>query len=294
MRSAKPRQVIDAVKARMDSLEPSLGGVTFRVVYDRTQLINETIATLTEALQAEVIITVVVVVYSCCTSGQCRGSGDTANRRVNDLCRHAVFSIDANIMSLAGIAISIGEIIDLSIIVSENIYRHLADWEADGAPGGRRRRQAIIVEATHEVAPAVMTAVSTTIVSFLPVIFLVGRDYRLFAPLAYTKSFAMVAALIVAILLVPMLARLFLRSNPTSRSTSLAYGGGLAVILATLAGAVWFEAISHWIALPRLGIVLFSGLLGFVIGYLLGRNGMRPIEQNPTSQLIHWLYEPIL
>ncbi|MBX3422307.1 MAG: efflux RND transporter permease subunit [Pirellulaceae bacterium] len=290
-----PRHVIDAVKERMASLEPSLGGVTFRVVYDRTQLINETIATLTEALQAEIIITVVVVLLFLLHIRASIVVAVTLPIAVlMTFVAMRVFGIDANIMSLAGIAISIGEIIDLSIIVSENIYRHLADWEAEGAPGGQRRRQAIIVEATHEVAPAVMTAISTTIVSFLPVFFLVGRDYRLFAPLAYTKSFAMVAALIVAVLLVPMLARLLLRSKPISRFTSLVVGSGLAVIFAALAGVVWFEAIGHWIALSRVWLTLLAGLVGFAVGYMLGRERLRPIEENPVSQLIHWIYEPLL
>src|SRR5690606_16938445 len=137
--------------------------------------------------------------------------------------------------------ISIGEVIDLSIIVAENIYRHLANWESEGAPGGERRREQIIVEAAHEVAPAVVTAVSTTVVSFLPVFFLAGRDYKLFAPLAYTKTFAMVAALLLAILFVPLLCRLLLKSAQRSWVTSVAFSIGLAIIFAALAGFVWFD-----------------------------------------------------
>jgi copper/silver efflux system protein len=290
-----PRKVIDAVKSRMASLEPSLGGVTFEVVYDRTELINETIATLTEALQGEVIITVVVVLLFLL---HIRGSIVVAVTLpiavLMTFVAMRVFEIDANIMSLAGIAISIGEIIDLSIIVSENIYRHLADWETAGSPGGPHRRQAIIVEATHEVAPAVMTAVSTTIVSFLPVFFLVGRDYRLFAPLAYTKSLAMVAALIVAIFLVPMLARLLLRSDPKSRLTSIAMGLAIAAIFSVLAGFVWYDKIYQQIAWSRVWIATVAGLIGFAAGYMLGRERLRPIEENPVSRLIHWVYEPAL
>ena len=290
-----PRQVIDAVKERMSSLEPSLGGVTFQVVYDRTHLINETIATLTESLQAEIVITIVVVMLFLL---HIRGSIVVAVTLpmavLMTFVAMRVFGIDANIMSLAGIVISIGEIIDLSIIVSENIYRHLADWEAEGAPGGPKRRQAIIVTAAHEVAPAVMTAVATTIVSFLPVFFLIGRDYRLFAPLAYTKSFAMVSALMVAVLLVPMLARLLLRSNPKSRPMSVGLGIGTAAVFATLAGFVWFDAIQNWITLQRHWTMLIAGLLGFAVGYLMGRERLRPIEDNPVSRLIHWIYEPTL
>lgn len=99
------------------------------------------------------------------------------------------FDIDANIMSLAGIAIAIGEVADLGIIISENVYQHLVEWEASqtgndqasaGTAGQRdaRSRPEVIIDATYEVAPAVMTGVSTTIVSFLPVFFLTGRCRR--------------------------------------------------------------------------------------------------------------------
>ncbi len=114
-------------------------------------------------------------------------------------------------MSLAGIAIAIGTMVDMGIIVSENIYQHLADWEKEGSPGGSQQRSQVISQAAAEVAPAVVTAVMTTIVSFLPVFFLTGRDYKLFSPLAWTKTFAIASALVVAITLVPALCRLLLQ-----------------------------------------------------------------------------------
>ncbi len=145
-----------------------------------------------------------------------------------------------NLMSLAGIAIAIGTMVDMGIIVSENIYQHLADWKkgvGSGESGAGRlhqspslptptsstpnsstkKRSEIVYEATIEVAPAVVTAVATTIVSFLPVFFLTGRDYRLFSPLAYTKTFAIAAAMITAVTLVPALSRLFLKSRQLSQ-----------------------------------------------------------------------------
>ena len=90
---------------------------------------------------------------------------------------------------LAGIAIAIGTMVDMGIIVSENIYQHLADWEKDGSPGGTERRSTLIADAATEVAPAVVTAVSTTIVSFLPVFFLTGRDYKLFSSAGLDEDF---------------------------------------------------------------------------------------------------------
>ncbi|HMO83999.1 MAG TPA: efflux RND transporter permease subunit, partial [Lacipirellulaceae bacterium] len=290
-----PRRGIDAVKQRMQSLEPSLGGVTFEIVYDRTALINETIATLTDALQQEVIITIAVVLLFLL---HVRASVVVAVTLpiavLMAFIAMRVFGVDANIMSLAGIAISIGEIIDLSIIVSENIYRHLADWEAAGSPGGPQRRTGISDAARGGVPPAVITAVSTTGVSFLPVFFLTGRDYRLFAPLAYTKTFCMVAALIVAILLVPLLTRLLLHSRRRSRLASLAMGFGFAVLFVLLAGFLWFDLIHAWLRLDRPIVIALALLVGVATGYLTGRERLRPIEENPTSRLIHWFYEPAL
>ncbi|MEX0610943.1 MAG: efflux RND transporter permease subunit, partial [Pirellulales bacterium] len=290
-----PRRVIDAVKEHMASLESSLGGVKFQLVYDRTELISETIATLTEALQQEVLITIVVVVLFLL---HVRASVVVAVTLpiavLMAFVAMRMFGVDANIMSLAGIAISIGEVVDLGIIVAENVYRHLADWEAAGSPGGEERRPRIIVEAAQEVAPAVITAVSTTIVSFLPVFFLTGRDYKLFAPLAYTKTFAMVAALIVGVLLVPTLARLLLRSSQRSRAESLLMGVGMAIIFGLLAGYVWFDAIHAWLPLGRPFMVTLAAMLGLVTGYMMGRERLRPIEENPVSRLIHGAYEPTL
>jgi copper/silver efflux system protein len=299
-----PRQVIDAVKSRMASLEPSLGGVTFNLVYDRTELINETVATLTEALKAEVVITVVVVLLFLLHVRASIVVALTLPLAVlMAFIAMRVFGVDANIMSLAGIAISIGEIIDLSIIVAENIYRHLADWEKEAAGGDRhsadestaaKQRLDVILEGASEVAPAVMTAVSTTIVSFLPVFFLIGRDHKLFTPLAWTKTFAMVAAIIVAVLFVPLLSRLLLRSSRASRTTQVLAGFAAAALAALLAGVVWPEVLTQWLPIPLAGIVAAAVVLGFAAGWQMARERLRPIEENPVSRLIHWVYEPTL
>jgi Cu(I)/Ag(I) efflux system membrane protein CusA/SilA len=205
-----------------------------------------------------------------------------------------VFRVDANIMSLAGIAIAIGTMVDMGIIVSENIYRHLADWEAGGSSGGPRRRLAVIREGAGEVVPAVITAVSTTVISFLPVFFLTGRDYKLFAPLAWTKSFAMVSSLILAVVLVPLLCRLLLVTVRWPRVAGVASGlsvGGLAGLLAYF---VWGERIEHWTALRLPWATAILAAAGAAAGYWSTRENIRPIEVNPLSRLIVWGYAPTL
>ena len=171
-----PRGVIDRVKERIEEITPSLGGVTVSAIYDRTGLINETVGTLTEALREETIITLVVIVLFLL---HVRASIVVAVTLplavVASFIGMRVFAIDANIMSLAGIAIAIGEVADLGIVVSENVYQHLVEWRQQRDRGGSaKRRSEVITEAASEVAPAVLTATSTTIISFL-VFFMISR-----------------------------------------------------------------------------------------------------------------------
>jgi len=300
-----PRDVIERVREKVRQIEPSLKGVKVVSIYDRTGLIDETVGTLTESLREELLITAVVIVLFLL---HVRASLIVAVTLPMAVLMSFIgmqwFHIDANIMSLAGIAIAIGEVADLGIIISENIYQHLVEWENchSNGPGFEgldkvrdiRTRTEVIIDATYEVAPAVMTGVSTTIVSFLPVFFLTGRDYKLFAPLAWTKSFAMVAALLVAVLLVPSLCRLLLHSSRWSR-----WRGFLVACAAAIAGTMmsvllwhpWIDGVSPfsvWLTAPAIGIFI-GGL-----AYLMSRERLRPIEENPTSRAILWVYEPVL
>ena len=301
-----PREVIERVRGKIQQIEPSLKGVTIKAVYDRTGLINETVATLTESLREELLITAVVIVLFLL---HVRASLIVAVTLPMAVLMSFIgmkwFQIDANIMSLAGIAIAIGEVADLGIIISENIYQHLVEWEksqtglAKSADGTQlevdpRTRTDVIIDATNEVAPAVMTGVSTTIVSFLPVFFLTGRDLKLFGPLAWTKTFAMIAALLVAVLLVPALCRLLLHSSrwPVWRGLIAACVAGVAgLFVSILFWDPWVDELSPfplWATASVIGLVV--GLLTF----LMSREHLQPIEKNPTSRFILWIYEPTL
>jgi Cu(I)/Ag(I) efflux system membrane protein CusA/SilA len=301
-----PLAVIDRVKAKIRQITPALQGVTIRGIYDRTGLIEETVATLTTALGDEILITAVVILLFLL---HVRSSVIVAVTLpvavLLSFIAMNVFGVDANIMSLAGIAIAIGTMVDMGIIVSENIYQHLADWEDESAVAGENAgdndsllsgssRDEVIDEAAIEVAPAVVTAVTTTIVSFLPVFFLTGRDYRLFAPLAYTKTFAIAAALIAAITLVPALSKLMLRSVRRPRKLaglSALAGAGL---FAATAYFVWGHQVTdRWgLSLPLVTGV--AAVLGLAVGWLLTRERIRPVEQNITTRAIVWVYEPTL
>ncbi|MBL9085472.1 MAG: efflux RND transporter permease subunit [Planctomycetales bacterium] len=301
-----PRAVIERVREKLRQIEPGLEGVKIVPVYDRTGLINETVATLTESLKEELVITAVVIVLFLL---HLRASLIVAITMPMAVLMSFIgmrwFQLDANIMSLAGIAIAIGEVADLAIIISENVYQHLVSWEqgrgtndetdtTDEPIADTRTRTDVIIDATHEVAPAVMTGVSTTIVSFLPVFFLTGRDYKLFAPLAWTKTFAMVAALLVAVLLVPALCRLLLHTTRWPRRRGIIVASVTATATALAVIAFWQSWIQHASPLPLWATAATAAVAVATATYLLSRERLRPIEENPTSRMILAVYEPVL
>ncbi len=290
-----PRRVIEAVKKKIAAIEPALGGVKIVGVYDRGELIDETVATLTSALGQEILITIVVVVLFLL---HFRASIVVAVTLPVAVLMAFIamhwFGVDANIMSLAGIAIAIGTMVDMGIIISENIYRQLADWERSGRPGGQVERLNVIRSAAAEVIPAVITAVSTTIVSFLPVFLLTGRDYRLFAPLAWTKTFSLAASLLVAVLFIPMLSRIFLKSTHVRRWRAALAATVAGMLAASLCWTVWGERIEALTTVPLGAVAAGVGLLAAMAIYALAREQIRPIEANPVSRLVNAVYTPIL
>ncbi len=286
-----PRAVIERVKVKVASLESELDGIKIHGVYDRTILVDETIRTLTDVLVHEILVTITVMVLFLLHVRASLVIAITLPMAVLlAFIAMKVFHVDANIMSLAGIAIAIGTMVDMGIIVLENIYGGLADWERQGSPGGKERRLEVIRRSAAEVVPAVVTAVSTTVVSFLPVFFLTGRDHRLFAPLAWTKTFALVASLIMAVTVVPMLCRLFLRSSQMPRWRSLLVGLALGGLAAALCFFVWGTRLEQSLAFSLPVVTAISGAVGFAIGWSVTREKIRPIEDNPVSRFVLFLY----
>lgn len=290
-----PREVIKRVKDKINKLEKELNGIKIRGIYDRTQLVDETVATLTQALTQQILITVVVVVLFLLHFRSSIAIAVTLPMAVlMAFIAMNTFGVDANIMSLAGIAIAIGTMVDMAIIVSENIYRHLADWEKDGRPGGPASRMKIICDAAGEVVPAVITAVSTTVISFLPVFYLTGRDYRLFSPLAWTKTYSLIASLIVAITVVPMLSRIFLRSSRMKWMTSAIVSFGFGINLGLLTHFVWGESLSTYSPWSPLATTAMVTLAGILSSLWLTREKVRTIDSNPVSRVVNFFYEPTL
>ncbi|MCR9292179.1 MAG: efflux RND transporter permease subunit [bacterium] len=293
-----PRVVIERVKQKIAQIEPALKGVRIHGVYDRTGLIDETMETLTHALRDEILITGVIILLFLM---HVRSSFIVAIclpvAVLMAFIAMRVTNVESNIMSLAGIAIAIGTMVDMAIIVTENIYQHLAEWEEKGkqaaskaAVGSESSRVTVVYEAAIEVAPAVVTAVATTIVSFLPVFFLTGRDYKLFSPLAYTKTFAIAAAMLTAVTIVPAMCRLFLRSVSFRLPVALLGATGLGGLLAAASHYLWGSRLATDFHMEQYQITVLAGVLGFGIGWLLLRERIRPIEAIPSSRIVHWLY----
>jgi len=152
------------------------------------------------------------------------------------------FGVDANIVALSGIAIAIGTMVDMGIVVCENILRHLDEWRKEKAAKsalGDRSSLEVIYEASTEVGGAVVTSIAMTIVGFLPVFAMIGAEGKLFKPLAFTKSFALLASVLMALTLVPVLAQIFFVSRTSSENAKRFLHGG--TILAGIAIAFSFE-----------------------------------------------------
>jgi copper/silver efflux system protein len=205
--------------------------VTIVPFYDRTGLIYETLGTLNSALSEEMLITFIVVILMVMHLRASLLIGGMLPLAVL-LCFIAMkqFGVDANIVALSGIAIAIGTIVDMGIVICENILRHL-----DRAPPDAPRLE-VVHRAASEVGSAVLTAVATTVVSFLPVFTMTGAEGKLFRPLAFTKTFALVASVIIALTVLPAAAHLLLRGRASGKKRRAVLFGGIiaaGVVLAT-------------------------------------------------------------
>lgn len=208
---SNPLKVINSVKEKIDEISSGLptktleNGIVSQLTivpfYDRTQLINETLGTLEEALSLELLITILVVIVMVLNL--------RASIIITSLLPIAVlivfigmryFGIDANIVALSGIAIAIGTMVDLGIILSENVIKHIKE-----APKTQKLIDTVY-NASAEVSSAIVTAIATTIVSFIPVFTMEAAEGKLFRPLAFTKTFALTGALIVALIILPTIA----------------------------------------------------------------------------------------
>ena len=229
---ANPMEVITNVKTQIEELKGGLPSkvladgrtsqVTIVPFYDRTELIHETLDTLNEALTLEILITILVIivmVFNLRASILISGLLPVAVLMV--FVTMKLFNVDANIVALSGIAIAIGTMVDVGVILAENMIRHLDDEKLQTREDGTKlTTDEIIYNATAEVSGAILTAVLTTIISFVPVFTMIGAEGKLFRPLAFTKTMALSASLVIALFLIPPFAAYLFRKTTLKKSFS--------------------------------------------------------------------------
>ncbi|EGV43340.1 efflux RND transporter permease subunit [Bizionia argentinensis JUB59] len=256
---ANPMEVINNVKVQINELSAGLPSkvlsdgrtsqLTIIPFYDRSELIQETLETLNEALTLEILITILVIivmVFNLRASILISGLLPVAVLMV--FIAMKLFDVDANIVALSGIAIAIGTMVDVGVILSENIIRHLDEED------GKEPINTVVYNATKEVSGAIVTAVMTTIISFIPVFTMIGAEGKLFRPLAFTKTFALTASLIVALFLIPPFAAFLFRRKSIKKSFS--YMINIALIVAGIIAVIY----GYW-----LGIILIGfGVVGIL------------------------------
>ncbi|UCD04737.1 MAG: efflux RND transporter permease subunit [candidate division WOR-3 bacterium] len=209
-----PVQVINGVKRKIEELSVGLPpGVRIVPFYDRTELIGRVTNTLRDALVQEILITIFVIfVFLFHFFGGMIISAVLPIGVLISFILMRLFGIDANIMSLGGIAIAIGVMVDAGSVLVENIYRKIAERQEKKRLSNSERLE-LCIDGAKEVGRPVFFALLTTIIGFIPVFVLTGQAGRLFRPLAFTKTFAMVGAALIAVCLLPTLAYYLIRGR---------------------------------------------------------------------------------
>ena len=243
-----PLKVIQNIKQKIDEIRPGMAQKTLadgtvskiEIVpfYDRSGLIYETLGTLKTALTHEILVTIIVILIMLMNlRSSILVSGLLPLAVLLTFIAMKYFGVDANIVALSGIAIAIGTMVDMGIVMVENIIRRLEE-----APEDEPSRNTVY-KASVEVGGAVLTAVATTVVGFLPVFTMEAAEGKLFRPLAFTKTFALVASIIVSLALIPPIAQMFFGRKNRTRWVLLT--GNILIVLGAFAMG-WL--LSWWLA----------------------------------------------
>lgn len=267
---ANPLEVITNVKEQIAELSAGLPSkvladgrtsqLTIVPFYDRTELIQETLGTLNEALTLEILITILVIivmVFNLRASILISGLLPVAVLMV--FIAMKAFGVDANIVALSGIAIAIGTMVDVGVILSENIIRYL-DENKQLEPSQQLGINTVVYNATAEVSGAILTAVLTTIISFIPVFTMIGAEGKLFRPLAFTKTMALTASIVVALFLIPPFAAYIFKKSTIKTVFRYAING-LLIILGIIALIFGYALGLLLIAFGVLSIVFMRNML---------------------------------
>jgi Cu(I)/Ag(I) efflux system membrane protein CusA/SilA len=293
---ANAYQVIHDAKAKLADLEDGLPpGVEIKTAYDRSELIERSIHTLRHTLIEEMIVVALVcIVFLLHGRSALVAIFVIPSAMLISLLFMYLLGINANIMSLGGIAIAVGVVVDSAIIMVENAHKHLNHEEERVAAAGTgaiaRPRGEIILEAAKEVGPSLFFSLLIITASFLPVFVLGGESGRLFKPLAFTKTFAMAAAAVLSITIIPVLMIYFISDRALPKRWGKKNNALIilaAVILPLL--AIWFGFDEDTLGPYRIWLAV--GWAAFVLLLLVPQRIIHE-EQSPISFVLQKIYNP--
>ena len=284
------KDVIDRVKEKIVSLEKGLPpGVTIKVSYDRSDLIERAIETLKHSLTEEsIVVSLVILIFLLHFQS---ALVIVLTLPIAVLCSFIamkLMGVSSNIMSLGGIAIAIGVLVDAGVIMVENCYRHLSEMTPEDR---QERRLEVIIMSAKQVGRAIFFSLAIIILSFVPVFMLEGQEGKLFHPLAFTKTFSMMGSAFIAITLVPVLMFYLMKgkmppesSNPVSRFFIALYSPVIKWVLKWKKVTILLNLIALGIAIP-----MVLSTMGFQMPKFLsiGSEFMPPLDEGSL------LYMPV-
>ena len=283
---------IDRVTKKLSELERGLPpGVAVKTAYDRSDLIHRSVDTLKHTLIEEIVIVgLVCILFLLHARSALVAAFVLPTGVLGTIALMHGLGINANIMSLGGIAISIGVMVDSAIIMIENAHKHVEMEKHRVAAGGTpRARTRVIADAAAEVGPSLFFALLIIVISFLPIFVLGGQSGRMFKPLAYTKTFAMGWGAVLAVTVIPVLMVLFVSERVVPRPWK-AWQRWLVYVGAIVGPAL----VLTWIPLPR-----FGDYRGWLVGGWLALSALMLIPQkipsehrNPLSRVLEAIYNP--
>lgn len=288
---SNPMDVINNVKAKIAEMESGMpektlkdgtvSKVTVVPFYDRTKLIRETIGTLEEALTHEVLICIIVVlilVLNLRASVVIAGLLPLAV--ISTFIVMKMVGVEANIVALSGIAIAIGVMVDVGVVMMENVIKGLTPSPSPFGEGSQylmprgKELEKVIYERVSEVSSAILTAMATTVVSFIPVFAMQAQEGKMFHPLAFTKTFALMSALLLGFLVLPTLAYWVFSIAGKARITGLSKVNGKTVnrvMMAVVVVLAVYLLADLWLPLgPENGMLLNVVFVASIIGVILG------------------------
>jgi Cu(I)/Ag(I) efflux system membrane protein CusA/SilA len=291
---ANAYQVIQDAKAKLADLENGLPpGVMIKTAYDRSDLIKRAVHTLRHTLLEEMLVVALVCIFFLlhARSSLVAIFVIPSSMLISLLAMH-LLGINANIMSLGGIAIAVGVVGDSAIIMVENAHKHLNHEEERVRAGGQPRlRSDIIMEAAKEVGPSLFFSLLIITVSFMPVFVLGGESGRLFKPLAFTKTFAMASASVLSITIIPVLMVYFITPRTLPRSW-----GRKINLLIMLAAMLIPAALLYLLAKLELDLQSYrwwlAGGWALLAAMVLVPQGIIHEERSPISYTLQKVYNP--